>query len=194
MLKDSIYNVTLEKFIGENKEDWDMQGVADFMHEKYGIEIEDMEEYKGYTVEEYAEKLYEKALSKYQEKEQEIGPDLMRRLEKYILFEVVDSRWREHLKGLDALREGIYLRSYGQKDPVIEYKLISGEMYGRMLNIIKEETTSYAFKVVIRNEEEPEHSEEVIENESYSTNENYCDDGMCSCGSGKLYAKCCGRI
>jgi preprotein translocase subunit SecA len=194
MLKDSIYNVTLEKFIGENKEDWDMQGVADFMHEKYGIEIEDMEEYKGYTVEEYAEKLYEKALSKYQEKEQEIGPDLMRRLEKYILFEVVDSRWREHLKGLDALREGIYLRSYGQKDPVIEYKLISGEMYGRMLNIIKEETTSYAFKVVIRNEEEPEHSEEVIENESYSTNENYSDDGMCSCGSGKLYAKCCGRI
>ena len=194
MLKDSIYNVALEKFVGENKEDWDMQGVADFMHEKYGIEIEDMEEYKGYTVEEYAEKLYEKALCKYQEKEEEITPELMRKLEKYILFEVVDSRWREHLKGLDALREGIYLRSYGQKDPVIEYKLISGEMYGRMLNVIKEETTFYAFKVVIRNEEEPEHSEEVVENENYSTSEDYSDDGMCTCGSGKLYSKCCGRI
>lgn len=198
MLRDTIYGIVAEKFTGENKEDWDMPGVAEFMLEKYGIEIDNMEEYKALTVEEYSEKLFNKTMEKYGEKEATIGEELMRRLEKYILFEVVDSRWREHLKGLDALREGIYLRSYGQKDPVVEYKLISGEMYSRMLNTIKEETTSYAFKVVVKSEEDMdiEHNQDVIENEKYSNpeSETISADGMCNCGSGKIYSKCCGRV
>ncbi|MGL5535047.1 MAG: SEC-C metal-binding domain-containing protein, partial [Cetobacterium sp.] len=106
--------------------------------------------------------------------------------EKYVLFEVVDARWREHLKALDALREGIYLRSYGQKDPLVEYKIISGDMYSRMLSTIKAETTSYMFKVVVRNPEE-----EVL---SPGEGEELEFDSPCNCGSGKIYGKCCGRV
>ena len=109
----------------------------------------------------------------------------MREIEKYVLFEVVDNRWREHLKALDGLREGIYLRSYGQKDPVIEYKLLSGELYGRMLETIKMETTSYMFKVVVKTRE-PEAEDPSMGSEANP-------EGLCPCGSGKPYNKCCGR-
>ena len=141
MLRGTIQSAVIERFVGEFKDEWDIKGVSEFLKEHYGYEIENLDEYKSYGIEEYAEKLFEDVEAKYQEKEQEVTPELMREIEKYVLFEVVDNRWREHLKALDGLREGIYLRSYGQKDPVIEYKLLSGELYGRMLETIK--TVSY---------------------------------------------------
>lgn len=200
MLRDSIDGIVVERFLGEYKEEWDIQGVAEVVLEKYDYEIKDLDEYKSMSVEEYAEVLFNRVLEKYKEKELELGSELMRKIEKYVLFEVVDARWREHLKALDALREGIYLRSYGQKDPVVEYKLISGDMYSRMLSTIKEETTSYMFKVVVKNpEEELELEGEAVENIAY--NENQVEDSqdgdfeqVCNCGSGKKYSKCCGRV
>ncbi|MEF9933246.1 MAG: preprotein translocase subunit SecA [Cetobacterium sp.] len=200
MLRDSIDGIVVERFLGEYKEEWDIQGVAEVVLEKYDYEIKDLDEYKSMSVEEYAEVLFNRVLEKYKEKELELGSELMRKIEKYVLFEVVDARWREHLKALDALREGIYLRSYGQKDPVVEYKLISGDMYSRMLSTIKEETTSYMFKVVVKNpEDELELEGEAVENIAY--NENQVEDSqdgdfeqVCNCGSGKKYSKCCGRV
>lgn len=186
MLKASISDTIVEKFVGEYKEEWDIQGVADTLKEKYDYELLDKEEYKKYSVEEYIDKIYKEIENSYGEKEKEIGSDVMRKIEKYVLFEVVDSRWREHLKALDALKEGIHLRSYGQKDPLVEYKIVSGEMYSRMLSTIKTDTTSYMFKVVIKDpeEEDIEPGDEVeIDYEA-----------PCKCGSGKQYGKCCGRI
>ena len=185
MLRGTIESAVIERFVGEFKDEWDMKGLAEFLEEHYGYEIKDMEEYKSFGIEEYAEKLFNEIEAKYQERENEIGSDLMREIEKYVLFEVVDNRWREHLKALDGLREGIYLRSYGQKDPVIEYKLLSGELYGRMLETIKMETTSYMFKVVVKTKEQ------VEEESSLGGDDN--PEGLCPCGSGKPYNKCCGR-
>ncbi len=187
MLRSSISDIVVERFIGEYKEEWDIQGVAEIINEKYDYEITDLEEYKGLTVEEYVDVLYNRILNEYEIKESELTPEIMRKVEKYVLFEVVDSRWREHLKALDALREGIYLRSYGQKDPLVEYKIISGDMYSRMLSTIKSEVTSYMFKVVIKSPEE----EEVVERKSI---EEMDFDSACYCGSGKIYGKCCGRV
>ncbi len=186
MLRASISDIVVERFVGEYKEEWNIGEVAEIISDKYGYEITDMEEYKGLTVEEYVDILFGRIKIKYQEKEDELGSDIMRKIEKYVLFEVVDSRWREHLKGLDALREGIYLRSYGQKDPLVEYKIISGDMYSRMLSTIKTETTSYMFKVVVKSPEEdlPEPGDE----------EELQFDDKCRCGSGKIYGKCCGRV
>ena len=201
MFRDSISAIVLEKFVGEYKEEWNMQEVAEILMDRYGYEVTDLEEYKSMTVEEYIEKLYNRVLEKYREKEEGMGSDLMRKIEKYVLFEVVDARWREHLKALDGLREGIYLRSYGQKDPLVEYKLISGDMYSRMLMTIKEEITSYLFKVVVRNpeeeivEEEPEEITDISYNEEDVENSQDGDfDSLCKCGSGKKYSKCCGRV
>lgn len=186
MLKSSISDIVVEKFVGEFKEEWDIVGVKDALLEKYGYEITDMDEYKALTVEEYVDKIYRDIEAEYEKKEEEITPEIMRKVEKYVLFEVVDARWREHLKALDALREGIYLRSYGQKDPLVEYKIISGDMYARMLSTIKTETTSYMFKVVVKNPEE-----EVVEP---GVEEELDFDSVCKCGSGKIYGKCCGRV
>ncbi len=186
MLRGTIQSAVIERFVGEFKDEWDIKGVSEFLKEHYGYEIENLDEYKSYGIEEYAEKLFEDVEAKYQEKEQEVTPELMREIEKYVLFEVVDNRWREHLKALDGLREGIYLRSYGQKDPVIEYKLLSGELYGRMLETIKMETTSYMFKVVVKTKEQ-------VEEETALDGSEENPEGLCPCGSGRPYNKCCGR-
>lgn len=185
MLRGTILSAVIERFVGEFKDEWDVKGLSEFLKENYGYEIKDLDEYKSYGIEDYADKLYEDIEAMYQEKEKEITPKLMREIEKYVLFEVVDNRWREHLKALDGLREGIYLRSYGQKDPVVEYKLLSGELYGRMLETIKLETTSYMFKVVVKTKEQ-------IDNETTMGSEEN-PEGPCPCGSGKPYNKCCGR-
>lgn len=212
MLKDTVTSEVVEKFVGEFKEDWDISGLSEKMDELFDFVIDDLDEYKALTVMEYSEVLTEKIFKKYKEREGEFGSELMRKLEKYILFEIVDSRWREHLKTLDALREGIYLRSYGQKDPLTEYKLISGELYGKMLKTIKEETVSYLFKVQIRKPEEEEihHREAQNRNVSYTASdetgavvtsedssrvsEKIGRNEQCPCGSGKKYKKCCGRV
>jgi len=207
MLRDTVYDQTAMRFQGEFKEDWDIKGLAEYLFEKYGYDIEDLEEYKAHSVEEYSEILYQGLLAIYKEKERNLGPDLMRKLEKYILLDVVDGRWREHLKSLDGLREGIYLRAYGQKDPIVEYKLLSGELYEQMLTTIKEQTTSFLFKVIIRNpdEEIPEPKEEEIAQVKYSGGSEAAIDNtpeaeepsrnsLCPCGSGKKYKNCCGRI
>ena len=128
MLRGTIQSAVIERFVGEYKEEWDIQGLAEFLEEKYGYVIKDLDEYKSYGIEEYAKNYIMKLKQNMKKKKIEIGSEMMRKLEKYILFEVVDTRWREHLKALDGLREGIYLRSYGQRDPIVEYKLLSGEL------------------------------------------------------------------
>ncbi|WP_300362523.1 preprotein translocase subunit SecA [Fusobacterium sp.] len=199
MLRGSVQSAVIEKFVGEYKEEWDIKGLSEFLEEKYGYVIENQEEYKAFGIEEYADKLADDLEAKYNEREAEITPEIMRQIEKYVLLEVVDNRWREHLKTLDGLREGIYLRSYGQRDPIVEYKLLSGELYGQMLETIKKETTSYMFKVAIRTPEEEtleriseEEEAKIVENkENIGGPEN--PEAPCSCGSGKPYNKCCGR-
>ena len=208
MLKDTIRLQVTTRFVGEFKDDWDITGLAEFLNEKYGYEIADLAEYKSTSIENYIEKLYNDIVNEYEAKEKRIGSDLMRRLEKYILFEVVDSRWREHLKSLDGLREGIYLRAYGQRDPVVEYKLLSGELYEKMLETIKEQTTSFLFKVIIKSPEEEELKvkEEPLDKVNYNTEDEEEDNNQprtsekvgrndpCPCGSGKKHKNCCGRV
>lgn len=204
MLHEVIYSQVAKRFVGEYKEDWDMSGLAEYLRDNYGYIIEDMTEYKSMSIEDYSKKIFDAICAQYDEKESKVGRDLMRRLEKYILFEVIDARWREHLKALDGLKEGIYLRAYGQKNPVVEYKLVSGELYEQMVETIKEQATSFLFKVIIKNHEEEEVNIKD-ENESVeytSENENGVEveegeltlDSPCPCGSGKKYKNCCGRV
>lgn len=207
MLHEIIYAQVGKRFVGEYKEDWDISGLVEYLKETYGYIIEDTEEYKSMSIEEYSQKIFDEISAQYDEKEAKVGRELMRRLEKYILFEVIDSRWREHLKALDGLKEGIYLRAYGQKNPVIEYKLVSGELYEQMVATIKEQVTSFLFKVVIKNPEDEEmpvrnDQEDIVEYTSEDENGvervevggEITPDSPCSCGSGKKYKNCCGRV
>ena len=181
MLHKNITEKVYEKFAPEMREDWDIDGLNKYLKNFYAYEERDDKAYLRSTKEEYIERIYNALVEQYNNKEAELGSDLMRKLEKHILFDVVDNRWRGHLKSLDALRESIYLRAYGQRDPVTEYKLISSQIFEEMIATIQEQATSFLFKVVVSTEPVKDEKNEIE------------TDGLCPCGSGKPYEKCCGR-
>ena len=181
MLHKNITEKVYEKFAPEMREDWDIDGLNEYLKDFYVYEEADDKAYLRSTKEEYTERIYNALVEQYNNKEAELGSDLMRKLEKHILFDVVDNRWRGHLKSLDALRESIYLRAYGQRDPVTEYKLISSQIFEEMIATIQEQATSFLFKVVVSTEPVKDKENEIE------------TDGLCPCGSGKPYEKCCGR-
>ncbi|WP_150151549.1 preprotein translocase subunit SecA [Fusobacterium nucleatum] len=181
MLHKNISEKVYEKFAPETREDWDIDGLNEYLRDFYAYEENDDKAYLRSTKEEYIERIYNALVEQYNNKEAELGSDLMRKLEKHILFDVVDNRWRGHLKSLDALRESIYLRAYGQRDPVTEYKLISSQIFEEMIATIQEQATSFLFKVVVSTEPVKDKENEIE------------TDGLCPCGSGKPYEKCCGR-
>ena len=192
MLHKNITEKVYEKFAPEMREDWDIDGLNEYLKDFYVYEETDDKAYLRSTKEEYIERIYNALVEQYNKKEAELGSDLMRKLEKHILFDVVDNRWRGHLKSLDALRESIYLRAYGQRDPVTEYKLISSQIFEEMIATIQEQATSFLFKVVVSTEPVKDEEDEIEEAEIKEVNtEN--TDGLCPCGSGKPYEKCCGR-
>ena len=192
MLHRNITEKVYEKFAPEMREDWDIDRLNEYLKDFYVYEEADDKAYLRSTKEEYAERIYNALVEQYNNKEAELGSDLMRKLEKHILFDVVDNRWRGHLKSLDALRESIYLRAYGQRDPVTEYKLISSQIFEEMIATIQEQATSFLFKVVVNTEPVKDEEDEIEEAEIKEVNtEN--TDGLCPCGSGKPYEKCCGR-
>ncbi|WP_074017192.1 preprotein translocase subunit SecA [Fusobacterium massiliense] len=190
MLKRNVTEKVFARFSTEMREDWDINGLNEYLKDYYNYEEEDDKAYLRMTKEEYAERIYTILENRYNEKEAQIGSDFMRKLEKYILFEVVDNRWREHLKSLDGLRESIYLRAYGQRDPVTEYKLISSEIFEVMIENIQEQVSSFMFKVMVSSEEEKIENNEDEE----EVNEVVNEGDSCPCGSGKAYDKCCGRL
>ena len=194
MLQKNITEKVYEKFAPEMREDWDIDGLNEYLKDFYVYEEDDDKAYLRSTKEEYAERVYNALVEQYNNKEAELGSDLMRKLEKHILFDVVDNRWRGHLKSLDALRESIYLRAYGQRDPVTEYKLISSQIFEEMIATIQEQATSFLFKVVVSSEPVKEENEEdEIEEAEIKEVSTENTDGLCPCGSGKPYEKCCGR-
>ncbi len=192
MLHKNITEKVYEKFAPEMREDWDIDGLNKYLKNFYAYEEKDDKAYLRSTKEEYIERIYNALVEQYNNKEAELGSDLMRKLEKHILFDVVDNRWREHLKSLDALRESIYLRAYGQRDPVTEYKLISSQIFEEMIATIQEQATSFLFKVIVSTEPVKDEEDE-IEEAKIKKVDTKKTDGLCPCGSGKPYEKCCGR-
>ena len=192
MLHKNISEKVYEKFAPEMREDWDINGLNEYLKDFYAYEETDDKAYLRSTKEEYIERIYNALVEQYNKKEEELGSDLMRKLEKHILFDVVDNRWRGHLKSLDALRESIYLRAYGQRDPVTEYKLISSQIFEEMIATIQEQATSFLFKVVVSTEPVKDEEDEIEEAKIKKVNTKNTD-GLCPCGSGKPYEKCCGR-
>ncbi|WP_338993861.1 preprotein translocase subunit SecA [Fusobacterium animalis] len=192
MLHKNITEKVYEKFAPEMREDWDIDGLNKYLKNFYAYEEKDDKAYLRSTKEEYIERIYNALVEQYNNKEAELGSDLMRKLEKHILFDVVDNRWREHLKSLDALRESIYLRAYGQRDPVTEYKLISSQIFEEMIATIQEQATSFLFKVIVSTEPVKDEEDEIEETKIKKVDTKNTD-GLCPCGSGKPYEKCCGR-
>ena len=224
LVDDIVSEVAHEKVYPE---EWDIESLNDFLERQFGVHIEKINEkeleiegkYKLELEHCNREKLYESVAQvvcdAYQIKEDgivkelEIDPVAMRHQEKIIMLQVLDTLWKDHLLGMDHLKEGIGLRGYAQKNPLTEYKKEGFSLFSNLMAKIKEEITEYLFKVQIRRESEFE-DEDVIakpkqmvehrgdvegsdkpetvrrEEEKVGRNE------PCPCGSGKKYKKCHG--
>ena len=149
------------------------------------------------------QQLKEEAVKLYETKEAEFpNPEAMREIERVILLKVIDRKWMDHIDDMEQLRQGVGLQAYGQRDPLVEYKLNGYEMFDEMTQNIKEETVRLLFHVRIEQKVEREQVAKVT-----GTNK---DDSLpkgpvkreavkiypnapCPCGSGKKYKQCCGR-
>src|SRR4051794_13594240 len=133
----------------EYPEQWDIDELCHAMHDLYAsddpITAEELREEVDLSREALVEEFAEDAREAYKEKEEELGPDLMRELERFIVLQVVDQRWREHLENMDYLREGIHLRGMAQKDPLVEYSGEGHAMFEELGNLIRDEVITLLF-------------------------------------------------
>ncbi len=152
--------------------------------------------------EELIQNLKEEALRLYETKEAEFPePEQIREIERVIILKVTDSRWMDHIDDMDQLRQGIGLQAFGQRDPVVEYRLQGYDMFNDMTESIREETVKMLMHVRIEQKVEREQVAEVTgTNKDDSANapvvrksEKISRNAPCPCGSGKKYKYCCGR-
>ncbi len=186
---------------GVYPEEWDLQGLLDYAEQYFlpghGLAPADLE---GMGRRELQEFLTERSRQAYDAREQELGQETMREIERIVMLRIVDEKWMDHLDAMDQLREGIGLRAYGQKDPLVEYKFEGYEMFQNMIDSIQDDVVRYIFRVNVVQPQQ-EQKRQVSENR-------YAEEGPkkpvrkenkvgrndpCPCGSGKKYKKCCGR-
>jgi preprotein translocase subunit SecA len=144
---------------GDFAEEWDLQALIAQMQGLYGtdITVEELREEVELEREALMEEFVEDALETYDEKEKLYGPELMREIERYVMLQVVDSRWRSHLDSMDYLRDGIHLRAMAQKDPLVEYRAEGHAMFEELGGTIREEVVLTLFHAQIEvNEPQPE--------------------------------------
>ena len=200
-------------------EEWDIEALDDYIMRQFSVPIKKQGEVleigsslslliENCDREKLHKGIMDSIQSCYEIKEQGIDPNMMRQLEKMIMLQVVDNLWKDHLLGMDHLKDGVGLRGYAQKNPLTEYKKEGFEMFSRMMHQIREGVTEYLFKVQIEeNSEFPSEqnqSKKVVEHRGASSEESKPltvrrDDKKvgrnepCHCGSGKKFKKCHGK-
>jgi preprotein translocase subunit SecA len=198
-------------------EEWDRDGLRTALAEVYPVTL---------TAERIAEigdtqalqaAFVDDALAAYAAKEEALGAEAMRELERVVMLNIIDTRWREHLYEMDYLQEGIYLRSYAQKDPITEYRREAFDMFEELTATIQAEFVRYIYRVELVRPEEAQRraaaapkvnrvregrggDEDAVGSGSQDTNPNqvFSDkiprNAPCPCGSGRKYKKCHGAV
>jgi preprotein translocase subunit SecA len=136
----------LDQFCPENKhiDEYNLLGLQNAIVNQFGMKVETAD-VEGRLTSELEQQLYDTLVARYEEKERMVGPENMREAERIIMLNVIDNQWKDHLLSMDHLKEGIGLRGYGQKDPLIEYKREGFEMFQDMMERIEDETIRYLF-------------------------------------------------
>ena len=193
-------------------EEWDYSGLVEALQGQFAVDIlhgreQTLDQLKELGRDALLEEVCGQIVRAYESKERELGPELMRYLEKLMLLQVIDHHWKDHLLGMDHLRDGIGLRGYGQKDPLIEYKREGFDMFSSMMDRIKSDVLERLFRVqAVKGEQQPPTSipappPRMILNRGEepaapSTVQRQADkvgrNDPCPCGSGKKYKKCHG--
>ena len=154
---DEMIEHTVDLFVTDTGEGWDLDQLCLAMTTLYGSDVtgdELREDYGGRLEREVLiDDFREDAQEAYVEKEQQLGEELMRELERFVILQVVDTRWREHLESMDYLREGVHLRSMAQKDPLVEYTAEGHKMFEELSQTIREEVVFTLFHAELAPEE-----------------------------------------
>lgn len=200
---------TVDRYLNDDEvhDNWNIDGLRDYFLNI--LTTEDDLKYSAHELsevnkEEIKQVLRDKAVEKYAEKESLIGSEHMRELERVIMLRVVDTKWMDHIDAMDELRRGMHLRAYGQRDPIVEYRLEGFDMFDEMIASIKEDTVRMLLTIRIRTEEEPKREQvakptamsgggdDTLRKEPVKNKKKVGRNDPCPCGSGKKYKKCCG--
>ncbi|MCE7699559.1 MAG: hypothetical protein K8E24_012380, partial [Methanobacterium paludis] len=156
---EDMINMVIENLVkahtpdNEVPEEWDLSSVIDYLNAKLfdagSLSVKDLD---GLDPEEMIELLEKKAKERYDEKEERFTPERMREFERVILLRTVDTKWMDHIDAMEQLREGIYLRAYGQIDPYRAYQIEGHKMFEEMIAAIEEEVVNFIMKAEIREE------------------------------------------
>ena len=212
-MRDTIYNMMTEyvenmtdRFAAPDadSEEWDLSGLELTLHGEIPmLKMPDAEEVKDMRQKELKHTLKERAVKAYEEKEAEFPEaEQLREMERVVLLKAIDTRWMDHIDDMDQLRQGIGLQAYGQRDPLVEYKMMGYDMFGEMTNSIAETTIRTLFHIRIEQKVEREQAAQATgtnkdDSASHTPKKReekkvYPND-PCPCGSGKKYKQCCGR-
>ena len=150
-----------------------------------------------------SELMHDRAMKLYETREEMFGSEMMRKIERFCLLRTLDTNWMDHIDAMDELRRGIYLRAYGQHDPVVEYRNEGYDMFNAMIDTIRENTAKMVLAANFRVEQEVKNERVATETSATSgdektaktpsNNRGYSKNGLCPCGSGKKYKRCCGK-
>jgi len=148
----------------KSPEDWDVEGFKKAFGAQFGFDFEELGvDWDTINHEELREKTLKTLIDIYDEKEKIVGEEQMREFERVIMLQIIDSQWKDHLLGMDYLKEGIGLRGYGQRDPLVEYKKESFDMYQAMMDRIEDEIIRYLYLLrPIQEEELPQRKEQPL--------------------------------
>ncbi|MBQ4096065.1 MAG: preprotein translocase subunit SecA [Oscillospiraceae bacterium] len=201
MIKEFVENNVNLYLVDEDiHDDWNLDGLREFFAGLITQEDDfryTPQELEDVTKKEILDMLTERALDKYAKREEELSPALLRELERVILLKVVDTKWMAHIDDMDELKKGITLRSFGQHNPVVEYRMEGFDMFDAMVASICEDTVRTLFTIQVkRNENAPKREQVLKESAPKAVTRKVSDkpgpNDPCPCGSGKKYKKCCG--
>ena len=219
-LKDNILNminslaeeVVLSQFAGENEVN--VEALNTNIKNTFGIDISSFIKENSNSSKKIIEELQKEALSEYEKKEQEIGADELREMERVVMLKVVDQKWMDHIDAMDELKDGIGLRAYGQQDPVVKYRIEGMDMFEEMVLDIKHDVVQLMMNVRKQDEVKREETAKItgaaLQNlkgldadqskVKSEVNRTVVNSGPkvgrndpCPCGSGKKYKNCCGK-
>ena len=188
-------------------EDWDLAGLSEALHRQFDLRLPaEVQHGEVLSHEGLRQLLWEAVERRYRNREQELGADAMRQLERVVMLQVIDTQWKDHLLSMDHLKEGIGLRGYGQRDPLTEYKREAFDLFQDMVERVKTQVVEWLFKVQLVSESAMERRSpwtDAVESHGEASRvaprsaprtasgQKVGRNDPCPCGSGKKYKKCC---
>jgi preprotein translocase subunit SecA len=208
MIKELIADTVNKYLLDDNiHDDWNLIGLRDHFMGLFTLESDfrfTTEELGNTSKKDIIDMLHKRALEFYDKKEQKLGTDVLREMERVVLLKVVDVKWMAHIDDMDELRKGISLRSLGQRNPVVEYRFESFEMFDEMVDAIREETIRILFTIQVDQNKAAPKRERVMDpvetpsdgsvDQTRRTGKKVGRNDPCPCGSGKKYKHCHGRV